>query len=54
MHRGFRMQFVEIKKRTKETALAKRTAFRVQRTETGMSCFVFGFEYRFFVSSIKA
>ncbi|WP_228003639.1 hypothetical protein, partial [Leptospira borgpetersenii] len=54
LHRGFRMQFVEIKKRTKETALAKRTAFRVQRTETGMSCFVFGFEYRFFVSSIKA
>ncbi|QHH62999.1 hypothetical protein GS521_02350, partial [Leptospira borgpetersenii] len=33
LHRGFRMQFVEIKKRTKETALAKRTAFRVQRTE---------------------
>ncbi|EKQ91154.1 hypothetical protein LEP1GSC103_3863 [Leptospira borgpetersenii serovar Javanica str. UI 09931] len=34
LHRGFRMQFVEIKKRTKEAALAKRTAFPVQRTET--------------------
>ncbi|TQE51322.1 hypothetical protein FFZ95_14780 [Leptospira borgpetersenii] len=28
MHHGFRMQFVETKKRTKQTALAKRTAFR--------------------------
>ncbi|ALO26798.1 hypothetical protein LEP1GSC137_3769 [Leptospira borgpetersenii str. Noumea 25] len=43
MHRGFRMQFVEIKKRTKEAALTKRTVFPVQKTETGMSCFVFGF-----------
>ncbi|AMX57471.1 hypothetical protein LBK6_03520 [Leptospira borgpetersenii serovar Hardjo] len=41
LHHGFRMQFVEIKKRTKEAALAKRTAFPVQRTETGNVLFRF-------------
>ncbi|EMN11508.1 hypothetical protein LEP1GSC055_1291 [Leptospira borgpetersenii str. Brem 307] len=44
MHRGFRMQVCGDKKREqKDAALTKRTAFPVQKTEMGMSCFVFGF-----------